>query len=186
MESWCGGNEDRGRGRGRTIGVGGRLCGTRDDPVGVLVTVLRRGSEVLPVPLPRGRDAGRRRELRPDGPGRAAPLGLSTLDLLPGRPSGRRSGVRLSGPRFGAMGAVLAASCGFAWFVWPMLPLLWEPNGVHSEVYMLNEGLGTLVAAGAAFCALLPFVAVAGYLGSRMGACLCDRLRRLTAGRSAE
>lgn len=88
--------------------------------------------------------------------------------------------------RNGALGAFLSASGGFAWFAWPLLPLLWEPAGAHAEVYVLNEGPGTLIAATAAFCALLPFVALAGYLGGKAGGGLRDGLRSRMAGRSAE
>lgn len=88
--------------------------------------------------------------------------------------------------RNGALGAFLSASGGFAWFAWPLLPLLREPAGAHAEVYVLNEGLGTLVAAGTAFCALLPFVVMAGYLGGRTGDGLRHGSRRRMAGGSAE
>ena len=88
--------------------------------------------------------------------------------------------------RNGVLGAFLSAFGGFAWFAWPLLPLLWEPAGAHAEVYVLNEGLGTLVAAVTVFCALLPFAVVAGYLGGKAGGGLRDGLRRRRAGRSAE
>lgn len=166
-------------------GLAGVFAGLATTPLAFWLLFFVGGPKFFPYLYPAGET--------PVGDASYVQMVLAALFLLASLLStfflgGLAAGVAASASpgRVGAMGAVLAASCGFAWFVWPMLPLLWEPNGVHSEVYMLNEGLGTLVAAGAAFCALLPFVAVAGYLGSRMGACLCDRLRRLTAGRSAE
>ena len=61
-----------------------------------------------------------------------------------------------------------------------------EPAGAPASGYVFNEVPGTLIAATAAFCALLPFVALAGYLGGKAGGGLRDGLRSRMAGRSAE
>jgi hypothetical protein len=76
----------------------------------------------------------------------------------------------------GAVSAALTGFGGFTWFVMPLLPLLWEPSGNHGEVYVLNEGLGTLIAASVTFCAVLPLVVLSGYLGARVGACVMGRV----------
>lgn len=78
----------------------------------------------------------------------------------------------------GAASATLAAFEGFAWLIWPLLPLLAEPGGDHGEIYVLNEGLGTLVAFGVAFGVVLPFLALAGYLGGKTGGRLRDVSRQ--------
>lgn len=82
-----------------------------------------------------------------------------------------------------ALGATLTAFGGLAWFAGPSL---WEPNRGHNEVYVLNEGPGALISVGAAFCVLLPFVVVAGYVGGRVGGSLRNGLRRRGAGRYGE
>ena len=79
--------------------------------------------------------------------------------------------------RHGALGTALAAFGAFAWFAMPLVPFLWDPDARHAEVYVPNEGLGTLLAAGAGFCALLPLAVLGGYLGGRAGG-------RLRAGSS--
>lgn len=86
----------------------------------------------------------------------------------------------------GGLVTALTSFGGFAWFVRPLLPLLWEPGGQHGEVYVLNEGLGTLIVLSATFCGLLPFVVIAGYAGGRVGGRLRNGLQRRAVRTSAD
>jgi hypothetical protein len=84
----------------------------------------------------------------------------------------------------GALSAATAAFGAFAWFVRHLLPWLWEPMSDHGEVYVLNEGLGTLIALTAIFCLVLPLIVLTGYLGARVGGRLRNGWRGRRVGRS--
>jgi hypothetical protein len=92
----------------------------------------------------------------------------------------------VAGPAFsgrnGALGAAITAIGAFAWFVAPLVPSMWEPMSDHVEVYVLNEGLGTLIALTIMFCVVLPFIILAGYLGARFGGRLRNWLHTRPAG----
>ena len=81
----------------------------------------------------------------------------------------------------GVAGAALIAFGGFLWFVAPLVPSLWEPISNPGEVYTVSENLGNLLTLTTVFCAVLPTVVLAGYLGARLG----GRLRTAPRGRPA-
>lgn len=81
----------------------------------------------------------------------------------------------------GAVGAALIAFGVFIWTVAPLVPSMWEPISNPGEVYTVSENLGNLLTLTIMFCAVLPLVVLAGYLGARLG----GRLRNGLRGRSA-
>ena len=76
----------------------------------------------------------------------------------------------------GALSAALTAFGGFVLYVGPILPWIWEPISNRSEAWMRYENLYVLLGATAAFCLALPFVALAGYLGGKLGRRLAARV----------
>jgi hypothetical protein len=61
---------------------------------------------------------------------------------------------------------------------------MWEPISNPGEVYTVSDNVGTLLTLIAMFCAVLPFVVLAGFLGARLGGRLRNGLRGMSAGRS--
>ena len=68
------------------------------------------------------------------------------------------------------------------WFVAALVPSIWEPINNPGEIYTVSDNLGNLLTLTAMFCAVLPFVVLAGYLGAKLGGCLRNgpRDRRAT------
>jgi hypothetical protein len=94
-------------------------------------------------------------------------------------------GVTSASPGLNGMaGAALMAFGGFIWFVAPLVPSMWEPISNPGEVYTVSDNVGTLLTLTAMFCAVLPFLVLAGYLGARLGGRLRNGLRGMSAGRS--
>ena len=103
------------------------------------------------------------------------PLGSLLLTFfLGGLASG---GMASSSPGLnGASSVAVAAFGGFAWFVGPLVPWIWEPISNPGEVFTRSENVGNLIVLSVVFCAVLPFVILAGYLGGRLGGRLRTRL----------
>ncbi len=69
----------------------------------------------------------------------------------------------------GAVGAAITAFGGFAWFVGPLVPWIRVPISNPGEVFTRSDNVGNLITLSVVFCAVLPFVVLAGYLGGRLG-----------------
>lgn len=82
----------------------------------------------------------------------------------------------------GAAGAALLASGSFIWFVAPLVPSMWEPVSNPGEAFTISDNLGNLLVLTIMFCAVLPFVVLAGYLGARLG----GRLRHWPRSRPSQ
>lgn len=74
-----------------------------------------------------------------------------------------------------AIAALVAAVGVFAWFVWPLVPWIWEPISNPAEVYTRSDNVNTLFEASVVFCVILPFIVLAGYLGGKWGGHLHER-----------
>ena len=57
-----------------------------------------------------------------------------------------------------------------------MVRWIWEPISNPGEVYTRSENLGDLLMLSAIFCAVIPLVALASYLGAEAGERLRDRV----------
>jgi hypothetical protein len=68
-----------------------------------------------------------------------------------------------------AIGAAVSAVGIFAWFVGPLVPWIWEPISNPGEVYTRSENLGNLLEVSVIFFLVLPFIALAGYFGGKLG-----------------
>ena len=82
----------------------------------------------------------------------------------------------------GAVSAALTAFGGFTWFVAPLVPSMWEPISNPGEVYTVSENLGNLLTLTTMFCAVLPLVVLAGYVG----ACVMGRVAGAPGGQRRE
>ena len=80
----------------------------------------------------------------------------------------------------GALSAAVAAFGGFALLVGPIVPWIWEPISNPGEVYTRADNLNNLLELSVIFCAVLPFVVLAGYVGGRLGARLRNRATSTT------
>jgi hypothetical protein len=72
--------------------------------------------------------------------------------------------------------AALTAFGGFAWFVGPVVPWIWEPINNPGEPYSRSENLDDVLVLGAIFCAALPLVVLASYLNAKAGERQRDRV----------
>lgn len=77
---------------------------------------------------------------------------------------------------YGALSVAVTAFGGFAWFVGPLVPWIWEPISNPGEVFTWSDNVGNLIVLSVMFCAVFPFIVFAGYLGGRLGGRLRDRL----------
>lgn len=75
-----------------------------------------------------------------------------------------------------AISAAVAAVGLFAWFFGPLVPWIWEPISNLGEAYTRSDNIDNLIIVSVVFCAILPFVMLAGYLGGKLGSRLRERL----------
>ena len=68
-----------------------------------------------------------------------------------------------------AVGAAVAAVGIFAVVMGPLVPWIWEPISNPGEAYTRSENVGNLFVVSAVFCGILPFIALAGFFGGRLG-----------------
>jgi predicted permease len=69
----------------------------------------------------------------------------------------------------GALGPTLGFLGGFVWFVWSLVPWVFVKPSNPGEVFTRSDNVGTLIFLTAAFCTALPFVALGGFFGGRLG-----------------
>jgi hypothetical protein len=69
----------------------------------------------------------------------------------------------------GALCTGLAFFGGFAWFIWSLVPWVFVEPSNPGEVFTRSDNVGALMFLSTAFCVALPFVALAGLLGGRLG-----------------
>lgn len=77
-----------------------------------------------------------------------------------------------------AVGATVAAVGVFAVVAGPLVPWIWEPISNPGEAYTRSENVGNLIVVSVVFCGVLPFIALTGFFGGRLG-------RRLRPPRAA-
>lgn len=76
----------------------------------------------------------------------------------------------------GVAGAAGVVAAGFAWLLATALPGILDPINNPGDVYTRSENLQMFLIWGTAFCAVSPFVVLAGFLGGRLGGQLKNRL----------
>jgi hypothetical protein len=69
----------------------------------------------------------------------------------------------------GAVGTALGCLGGFVWFVWGLVPSVFVRPSNPGEVFTRSDNVGTLIFLTGAFCIAMPFVALGGFFGGRLG-----------------